>query len=176
MTTTTAAHLFPSPLSSDPDDPDFPSSVDDGARDVSVTRIHGRCAPFCATEGPTAGASVADHDAKCLSAVGASVSPVLESGRLAHLVAFLARPYLHGTYSSVDAAAVEQSGFVELSADIPTADGWVEKNFYLSAADARTLGAGLTRMANVLEWQDELLRTERERRENRDHSGEEVQA
>lgn len=159
--------LFPLPLAADPDDADFPRFVDEGTRSESVARIHGSCAPFCATDHyvPTSGASVEEHGVKCLSDAAVSVSPTAASGRSVALIGFLARPYLHGIYPGFEAHSVERQGFVELVADIPTADGWTEVEMYLTAAEARTLAAGLTRLADGLEAPAKPLCTARAERE-----------
>lgn len=160
--------IVPTPLSPDPDDATIPDTVVDGTTSYSVKRAHGRCSRFCANdEVPTTEATVATHGPLCRSQGALAAAGLVGlDGRSGGVFGALAVPYTHGVYRGMDWAETEWQGYVELSVDLPTADGgWAEGELYLTAAQARTIAAGLTYLADELERPDEPLRTERARRE-----------
>lgn len=159
--------IVPTLLSPDPDDATVPDIIRDGNSSYTVKRVHGQCSRFCANDGvPTHDAPVAEHGPLCQSN-GALLVPGLASadGRSSVLFGSLVAPYMHGVYRGQEWAQTEWQGYVELSVDVFTPDGHVDGEVYLTAAQARTIAAGLTYLADELERPDEPLRNERARRE-----------
>lgn len=159
--------IVPVALSSNPDDPTIPDIAHEGDSSFQVRRVHGRCAPFCANDGvPTDGASVAEHGEMCRSShvINQSV-PAGDGGRKGHLFGALSIPYLHGVYRWFDASQAEWRPYVELSVDLPIGDdSFAEGELYLTAEEAREMAAGLMRMADEIEFRDEPISGQRDRR------------
>lgn len=147
--------------------PLFPLPVDERERATSTRQSTGQCARFCANDDvPTIGASVAEHGPKCLSASAIFATDLLgEDGRPAGMIGFLSAPYLDGVYDGREWEGAEREGYVTLSVDFPVDGGFAEGNVYMSAARARSIAAGMLRLADELELPDEPLRSERARRE-----------
>ncbi len=134
---------FPFPLSPDPAD----SSWEDGDR--TVRRLRGICAPFCGDEGPGRDETVAGHGAACESSPDLVLRDVVARTGRGTVLGSLAVPYLHGVYSSWDAATVERRGYVQLEVDAGTEDSVID--LCLTPDQARTIAAGLYRLAADLD-------------------------
>ncbi|RZU16416.1 hypothetical protein EV645_3981 [Kribbella rubisoli] len=136
---------FPSPLSSDPASP----SWEDGDRTVS--RLRGRCAPFCGDEGPGRDETVEDHGPACESSPDLVLRDVVtRTGTgTGTVLGSLAVPYLHGVYRSWDAATVERRGYVQIEVDAGTQDSLVQ--LCLTPEQARAVAAGLYGLAAKVE-------------------------
>jgi hypothetical protein len=113
--------------------------------------VHGRCAPFCGDEGPGRDETVEDHGPACESSPDLVLRDVVaRTGTgTGTVLGSLAVPYLHGVYSSWDAATVEPRGYVQLEVDAGTEDSVVD--LCLTPEQARAVAAGLYRLAAEVE-------------------------
>lgn len=151
MTTQMVRSWFPLPLADEPDDVVVSETVQ------RLESVHGRCAPFCLSDGsmPTSGETVAVHGPMCRSEIVASAVDGVTSagGQAGRLLVHLVKPYLHGIYPAFDARTAQHDrGDVELLVSMRSDDGAdVEGTLYLSAAAARAIGSGLIRLAEELD-------------------------
>jgi hypothetical protein len=114
---------------------------------TSVVAVRGRCADFCATEGPFEDASVDDHGPWCTSRpCGREVVAQSNTGTVDITVELVAA-YLHGRYRSKHYRRVAGKRYVRVRTD--TRGSQVQPCFvYMESSGARQLAATLIRAAD----------------------------
>jgi hypothetical protein len=121
--------------------------VDETDPATSVVAVRGRCADFCAAEGPFEDASVDDHGPWCTSRpCGREVVAQSNTGTVDITVELVAA-YLHGRYRSKECRRVTGRRYIRVRTD--TRGSQVQPwSVYLDSGGARQLAATLTRAAD----------------------------
>jgi hypothetical protein len=121
--------------------------VDDADPATSVVTVRGRCADFCAAEGPFEKANVADHGPWCTSRPCGREVVADSDGGTVDITVELVAAYLQGRYRSKDYRRVAGRRYVRLRTDTRGSHG--QPYFvYMDSGGARQLAATLIRAAD----------------------------
>ncbi|MFD6283480.1 hypothetical protein ACFWD3_06360 [Micrococcus luteus] len=136
--------MFPSPTLPEPRDSD---------QDPGLIPVYGRCAPWCQTDGPASGQTVAEHGHVCegrgfpVDAWGAR-----EDART--VWASLVQHYRHGAYAPEDVHGRPAVPLVQLVWEDDHPEASQVWGAFITPSSARSLAAALVRLADTAERLD----------------------